>query len=551
MRKLFLGLMAFVMSVSVLTAGMPVAEAKPASYNRLTSEEKKAFDKLYKETSTSKLQNVSVSYSSSISGKSDINQYRWTVWRNDTKNSTINKKANNGNGNYSGFSKSKVQSWSRDEAYINAIKNLNNGKFPATKDYKYPTTTSGDTLDFWMGEPGFYSILGDPRYKNITLKGYRTFKWTEKIKKTKTETDKKDTGYYTIPGASSNGRRWDRTALKTKLKASSLIKEIAKDLGKSTDWLVNEICNNMDETKVKVNGSGTADTTAYKGAYSGTLKSGDVSYKITFTIIPDKEYNSNDATTGGRLFYGTLKATKTKKKTYYETKSHSKKQQIAQTVVAKNAYATQIQKYGTFYLTPKSNVSSNTIKQRNTGFWGSVKPSYHQSNPKTQDQGNYTWTFSTNVSSGKKSYNLYASITQKYKFFDDIADLMPSVPNNEVPNPPADPDVPLPPITNNPDNPGGGNNNGGNPGGGNNGGNPSDPDNPGGGNNPDNPGGGNNGGGNGNNGGGGTDPTDPDNPDKIGDKDNPPMMNIEIDIDDGIDERRMPTMVHLYDLYQR
>ena len=126
-------------------------------------------------------------------------------------------------------------------------------------------------------------------------------------------------------------------------------------------------------------------------------------------------------------------------KTWYVTKSHSKKQQIAQTVVAKNTYATQIQKYGTFYLTPKSNVSSNTIKQRNTGFWGSVKPSYHQSNPKTQDQGNYTWTFSTNVSSGKKSYNLYASITQKYKFFEDIADNLTNVPNNDVPNPPANP----------------------------------------------------------------------------------------------------------------
>ena len=69
---------------------------------------------------------------------------------------------------------------------------LNNGKFPATKDYKYPTTTSGDTLDFWMGEPGFYSILGDPRYKNVTLKGYRTYKWTEKIKKTKTEWKEKN-----------------------------------------------------------------------------------------------------------------------------------------------------------------------------------------------------------------------------------------------------------------------------------------------------------------------------------------------------------------------
>ena len=84
------------------------------------------------------------------------------LWRNDTKNSTINKKANNGNGNYSGFSKSKVQSWSRDEAYINAIKNLNNGKFPATKDYKYPTTTSGDTLDFWDGRTRFLFYFRRP-----------------------------------------------------------------------------------------------------------------------------------------------------------------------------------------------------------------------------------------------------------------------------------------------------------------------------------------------------------------------------------------------------
>lgn len=546
MRKLFLSMMALVMSVSILTAGMPVAEAKPASYNRLTSEEKKAFDKLYKETSTSKLQNVSVSYSSSISGKSDINQYRWTAWRNDTKNSTINKKANNGNGNYSGFSKSKVQSWSRDEAYINAIKNLNNGKFPATKDYKYPTTTSGDTLDFWMGEPGFYSILGDPRYKNITLKGYRTYKWTEKIKKTKTEWKEKNETKVKTYTKKSQVLGFGYHSTTGKLQMYQVIEQKLDDFG---IYITKSQAKRMER---KLKSSYDTRMSSGKEIYemhtndSVSIKNGTAYVRISIAG------QTTDKVTPDIVSIQVTKKTKEKvTKTWYETKSHSKKQQIAQTVVAKNTYATQIQKYGTFYLTPKSNVSSNTIKQRNTGFWGSVKPSYHQSNPKTQDQGNYTWTFSTNVSSGKKSYNLYASITQKYKFFDDIAHLIPSVPNNEVPNPPADPDVPLPPITNNPDNPGGGNNNGGNPGGGNNGGKPSDPDNPGGGNNPGNPGGGNNGGGNGNNGGGGTDPTDPDNPDKIGDKDNPPMMNIEIDIDDGIDERRKPTMVHLYDLYQR
>ena len=541
--------MALVMSVSILTAGMPVAEAKPASYNRLTSEEKKAFDKLYKETSTSKLQNVSVSYSSSISGKSDINQYRWTAWRNDTKNSTINKKANNGNGNYSGFSKSKVQSWSRDEAYINAIKNLNNGKFPATKDYKYPTTTSGDTLDFWMGEPGFYSILGDPRYKNITLKGYRTYKWTEKIKKTKTEWKEKNETKVKTYTKKSQVLGFGYHSTTGKLQMYQVIEQKLDDFG---IYITKSQAKRMER---KLKSSYDTRMSSGKEIYemhtndSVSIKNGTAYVRISIAG------QTTDKVTPDIVSIQVTKKTKEKvTKTWYVTKSHSKKQQIAQTVVAKNTYATQIQKYGTFYLTTKSNVSSNTIKQRNTGFWGSVKPSYHQSNPKTQDQGNYTWTFSTNVSSGKKSYNLYASITQKYKFFEDIADNLTNVPNNDVPNPPANPNDPLPPITNNPNNPGGGNNNGGNPGnpgGGNNGGNTSDPDNPGGGNNPDNPGGGNNGGGNGNNGGGGTDPTDPNNPDKIGDKDNPPMMNIEIDIDDGIDERRMPTMVHLYDLYQR
>ncbi|MFR1685976.1 MAG: hypothetical protein ACLSVX_02185 [Massilimicrobiota timonensis] len=547
--------MALVMSVSVLTAGMPVVEAKPASYNKLTSEEKKAFDKLYKETSTSKLQSVSVSYSSSISGKSDVNQYRWTAWRNDTKNSTINKKANNGNGNYSGFTKKKVQSWSRNDTYINAIKELNNGKFPATKDYKYPTTTSGDTLDFWMGEPGFYSILGDPRYKNITLKGYRTYKWTEKIKKTKTEWKEKKTvnkKQYTkksSPNSYGFGPR-SVTELANTLKTRLLSRPFSIKLTNSeSKRLANKLINSLEEN------TGGTNISYYEmsSSYTASISNGTANISIYIG-----GYSSDDVTPEIVDIKVTKKTKEKVTKTWYETKSHTKKQQIAQTVVAKNTYATQIQKYGTFYLTPKSNVKSNTIKQRNTGFWGSVKPSYHQGSPKTQDQGNYTWTFSTNVSSGKKSYNLYASITQKYKFVEDIADNLTNVPNNDIPNPPSNPNDPLPNVSNNPgggndnsggNNPGGGNNN--NPGGeGNNGGNnpdnPSNPDgnNNGGSNNPNNPGG-NNGGNN------NYDPTDPSNPDKIGDKDNPPMINIEIEIDKGITTKKLPTMVHLYDIYQR
>ena len=544
-------MMALVMSVSVLTAGMPIVEAKPASYNKLTSEEKKAFDKLYKETSTSKLQNVSVSYSSSISGKSDVNQYRWTVWRNDTQNSTINKKANNGNGNYSGFTKKKVQSWSRNDTYINAIKELNKGKFPATKDYKYPTTTSGDKLDFWMGETGFYSILGDPRYKNVTLKGYRTYKWTEKIKKTKTEwreskkVSKKQYTKKTKPNSFGFGPR-SVTELANTLKVRLSANFNITLSNTESKRLANKLINSLEEN------TGGTNISYYEmsSSYSASIPNGTASISIYIG-----GYSSDDVTPEIVDIRVTRKTKKKVVKTWYETKSHTKKQQIAQTVVAKNTYATQIQKYGTFYLTPKSNVKSNTIKQRSTGFWGSIKPSYHQSSPKTQDQGNYTWTFSTNVSSGKKSYNLYASITQKYKFIDDIAHKVPFIGSSTgsgssisyIKNPPSNPNDPLP--NDNPNNPGGGNNN--NNGGGNNGGNnPNNPENNGdnnGGNNNNNP---NNPGEN-NDGNNNYDPTDPLNPDKIGDKDNPPMLNIEVDIDDGIRVRRLPTMVHLYDIYQR
>lgn len=545
-------MMALVMSVSVLTAGMHIVEAKPASYNKLTSEEKKAFDKLYKETSTSKLQSVSVSYSSSISGKSDVNQYRWTAWRNDTKNSTIDKDANNGNGNYSGFTKKKVQSWSRNDTYINAIKELNNGKFPATKDYKYPTTTSGDTLDFWMGEPGFYSILGDPRYKNVTLKGYRTYKWTEKIKKTKTEWKEKNETKVKTYTKKSQVLGFGYHSTTGKLQMYQVIEQKLDDFG---IYITKSQAKRMER---KLKSSYDTRMSSGKEIYemhtndSVSIKNGTAYVRISIAG------QTTDKVTPDIVSIQVTKKTKEKvTKTWYETKSHTKKQQIAQTVVAKNTYATQIQKYSTFYLTPKSNVKSNTIKQRNTGFWGSIKPSYHQSSPKTQDQGNYSWTFSTNVSSGKKSYNLYASITQKYKFVEDIADNLTNVPNNDIPNPPSNPNDPLPNVPNNPgggnnnpggNNPGGGDNN--NPGGGNNGGNnpdnPSNPDgnNNGGGNNPNNPGG-NNGGNN------NYDPTDPSNPDKIGDKDNPPMINIEIEIDKGITTKKLPTMVHLYDIYQR
>ena len=57
------------------------AASMPSSYSNLTSEEKKAFDKIYQQSSESTLQNVNVNYSTQLSGLKDISSYHWTAWK--------------------------------------------------------------------------------------------------------------------------------------------------------------------------------------------------------------------------------------------------------------------------------------------------------------------------------------------------------------------------------------------------------------------------------------------------------------------------------------
>ena len=163
------------------------AASMPSSYNNLTSEEKKAFDKIYQQSSESTLQNVNVNYSTELSGLKDISSYHWTAWKKAAKGGSISKSANSGkgvgSGSYKGFTQKKIDSWKVDEKYINAIKKINKGKFPKDGNYTFPTDTSSSKLDWWVDEVGFYDIMGDPKYSKVTAKGYRTFNWTEKVRK--------------------------------------------------------------------------------------------------------------------------------------------------------------------------------------------------------------------------------------------------------------------------------------------------------------------------------------------------------------------------------
>ena len=505
------------------------AASMPSSYSNLTSEEKKAFDKIYQQSSESTLQNVNVNYSTQLSGLKDISSYHWTAWKKAAKGGSISKSANSGkgvgSGSYKGFTQKKIDSWKVDEKYINAIKKINKGKFPKDGNYTFPTDTSSSKLDWWVDEVGFYDIMGDPKYSKVTVKGYRTFNWTEKVRKEKIENT---TRYkqYTKKSEENNGNvGWGpnntagemANAIQIRLRSKRFDVPLTNSEAKQFEKKLKDSYEDYykDGSVYQMHAS---QSYMYKGGACTINIS--ISGKTVDKVTPELVY---------------INVTYKTKSYSYETESHTSKQQIAQTVVARNAYASEIQKYGNFYLTPKSNVSSQKIKTRNTGFWYNINPYYHKGSASVTDEGSYGWTFSTNVSSGKSGTNIYAMLPIKYKFYTDIVDSHYYAP--DVGNPPKDGS-------------GGSNNGNNNNNGGNNGGdkpNGGDSNNPGGnGNNSNNGGNNNNNGNNGNSNNSGNGGHS-----SIGDKENSPMIHIEIDAkdEDGrVGTVRVPKMVHLYDI---
>ena len=506
------------------------AASMPSSYNNLTSEEKKAFDKIYQQSSDSTLQNVNVNYSTELSGLKDISSYHWTAWKKAAKGGSISKSANSGkgvgSGSYKGFTQKKIDSWKVDEKYINAIKKINKGKFPKDGNYTFPTDTSSSKLDWWVDEVGFYDIMGDPKYSKVTAKGYRTFNWTEKVKKEKIErkTDSQPYKKTTYPDTVG----WGYHANSGTLQMDTVIKMRLNQRFKLP--LSNTEAEKVEKALKDSYSDHYDDGSKYEMNYSGTFNKGNTIYRVQIAIGGDTSDKINPT-----LVYITV--TEETKEYYYETQRHTKKEQIAQTVVARNAYASEIQKYGNFYLTPKSNVSSQKIKTRNTGFWYNINPYYHKGSASVTDEGSYGWTFSTNVSSGKSGTNIYAMLPVKYKFYTDIVDSHYYAP--DVGNPPKD--------GSSGSNNGNNNNNGGNNGGDKpNGGDSNNPGGNGNGNNSNNGGNGNNNGNNGNSNNSGNGGHS-----SIGDKGNSPMIHIEIDAkdEDGrVGTVRVPKMVHLYDI---
>lgn len=93
--------------------------------------------------------------------------YHWIAWYRDKSQDEVD--VSDDDGNYTGFSSSKVSAWT---PYQSEIEELNDGAFPESKSYTYPTDTTTGSLDFWADIAGNYTVLGDPKYDSLELTAY-------------------------------------------------------------------------------------------------------------------------------------------------------------------------------------------------------------------------------------------------------------------------------------------------------------------------------------------------------------------------------------------
>lgn len=426
MRKMNIkvSLLSLAMLLSCFGSSMSHVSAL-TGYDSLDSDEKSAFHQVFQETNDRKLKSVNVSYSTEISGEENISNYHWTAWYKTKKGDSINKKANSGkgigSGSYTGFTKKKIETWSQDDKYIQGIKSINNGKFPSSKDYQFPVDTSTSKLDWWVDKPGYYDIMSDPKYNKIILKGYRTFQWCEEIKKTEYITNSNKITVKNVSNTDASFMPGGNGQL--------LYQEIfeGSSLDEKTGMTSQEFIQLINDSKKIHNEDKDDELTASKITMETSCYIQKNNKKTRIYVVVrkvDGQYNIE-------LTYHIQET-----KVSFEIKEHTTKQQIAETVVAKNAYASEIQRYSNFGLVKKFSGAKN-IQIRNIGFWRNINPYYHGGNTTTQDVGNYDYTFSTN-GEGLKTINLYISLPVKYKLFTNIKDSFLIVPG--LPNPSEDGD---------------------------------------------------------------------------------------------------------------
>lgn len=349
--------------------GIQQAQATGLNYNALSSQDKKVFDSLG--IDKSKVSNISSHIDVNASGGSDISKYQWTAWYNRyTKNFTIDKSDTDGN--------------------------YNNG---------FPKSTTGASTGTNFTRVGYYKYLRDPVYKKLTLVATQTFNYEEKEQREKIEEEFKPLKPTQLLG-------WVHSSTTGKLELEDVVEQYFKS---------EDIYLSKNEAKQVADALKTSMEMEYNSPY----------YQMHHKFVHHQEQSTYSINISIRAQTESAQAQlvniQVNKKTKVEYTVNVPKTQtieVARTTVS-NVSATELAKYNSFKLDWKggnTNAKSTVISKSNGGWWGRYSPSYHQSNPRTEDSsgGSRYYTFSTNGTYGH-STNLYSMIQKKEKLFSEHA----------------------------------------------------------------------------------------------------------------------------------
>lgn len=345
------------------------ADATGLNYNALSSQDKKVFDSLG--IDKSKISDITSTIDVKATGGNDINKYQWTAWYNrHTKNFTIDKSDTNGN--------------------------YNNG---------FPKSTTGASTGTNFTKVGYYKYLRDPVYKKLTLIATQTFKYDEIEQREKIEKSFDNWKPLQFLG-------WVHSSTSGTLELNDVIEQYFKT---KEVYLTKQEAKNIADG-LKASKELEPNSPYYQMHHTFTHTQKKDSYTIKISIQAETE-----SAQANRIAISVMKKTKIN---YTVNIPKSKSVEIARTSIS-NVSATELAKYNSFKLDWKggnTNQKSTTINKSNGGWWGRYSPSYHNSNPKTEDSGGGSryYTFSTSGSHGH-SVNLYNMISKKEKLFTEHA----------------------------------------------------------------------------------------------------------------------------------
>ena len=370
-----------------------------------------------------------------VTGTSDIKNYHWTAWYK--KNVDDEPDTTNDLGNYRGFNVSKVQQWA--DTNKQGVMDLNGGAFPEIKDYTYPTDTTTSTLDFWGDIAGYYSVLGDPQYKNLHLTAYQQFSYKTKHVVSRTEIIPSTITSSGDNGSGTNGTNGVDTGTPVIITNSPKINcekgthsnkkgtKCVKDTTSSKEYICKQV-----QKKVKVLGKTYTTTfTDCGGGYNiwfdgsvmgyNSISNLDVyalsSNEILGKVLKTETSNDNLVDQSTDEDGATVKT--------YEDITYSWETQevkVAECDIASGAYATELGTMPRIALKSGSG-STYTINSTKTTFWKTT-PRYWTDGGKLTAKNDsslpYHFESEETAGTGVNNVNLYSTLSQKDKLYNII-----------------------------------------------------------------------------------------------------------------------------------